>query len=56
MGLKVLTVQSVVTMKYLKVSLFTQVFQAPVTSVDCKFTFSQNSRCRVVAFRRDFVL
>ena len=34
---------------------FSQAFQAHVTSVLCKFTFSQESRCRVTSNRWDFV-
>ena len=46
---------SIKKLSFTKMYAFSPAFQAHVTSVLCKSTFSQESRCRVTSNRRDFV-
>ena len=52
LNMKVLSIKK---LSFTKMYAFSQAFQAHVTSVLCKFTFSQESRCRVTSNRWDFV-
>ena len=48
LNVKVLSIKK---LSFTKMYAFSQAFQAHVTSVLCKFTFSQESRCRVTSNR-----